>query len=191
MQDDYPYSVCEDFVTADTELIPAWYILQTQKKENHVSIYQHFIDCCEGIGLKGTKDFLNQLICLDYLIANEDRHQNNFGVIRNANTLEYIGFAPIYDNGTSMFLSTPTNKINGLANSIPAKPFKKTHAEQIKLVTSFEWINFEKMKGIGNEFYEILSKSDFMDETRKQVLCGALDERVAQLEISNKQEGMK
>ncbi len=27
-----PYSVCKDFVTRDTELVPAWRILKTQKK---------------------------------------------------------------------------------------------------------------------------------------------------------------
>ena len=26
VQEDYPYSVCEDFITPETELIPAWYI---------------------------------------------------------------------------------------------------------------------------------------------------------------------
>lgn len=28
----YPYSLCEDFITADTELISAWNIMQTEKK---------------------------------------------------------------------------------------------------------------------------------------------------------------
>ena len=45
---------------------------------------------------------VSQMIVLDYLIANEDRHQNNFGLIRNANTLEWIGPAPIFDSGSSM-----------------------------------------------------------------------------------------
>ncbi len=27
-----PYCICEDFVTKDTELVPAWRIIQTQKK---------------------------------------------------------------------------------------------------------------------------------------------------------------
>ena len=32
VQEDYPYSVCEDFITPETELIPAWYIMQTVKR---------------------------------------------------------------------------------------------------------------------------------------------------------------
>ena len=42
------------------------------------------------------------MIVLDYVIANEDRHFNNFGVLRNAETLEWLGFAPIYDSGSSL-----------------------------------------------------------------------------------------
>ena len=47
------------------------------------------------------------MIVLDYLIVNEDRHQNNFGVVRNAETLEYLGAAPIYDSGTSLWFDKP------------------------------------------------------------------------------------
>ena len=99
---DVPYSVCEDFVTSDTELIPAWRIMQTQKKENNVSVYQHFLSCCEKLGIKDVVRFLDRMIVLDYIIANEDRHFNNFGVLRNAETLEWIGMAPIYDSGSSL-----------------------------------------------------------------------------------------
>ena len=29
---DYPYSLCEDFITAETELVSVWSIMQTKKK---------------------------------------------------------------------------------------------------------------------------------------------------------------
>ena len=32
--DEYAYSVCEDFITSETELVSAWHIMQTQKKPN-------------------------------------------------------------------------------------------------------------------------------------------------------------
>ena len=31
-QDGYPFSVCEDFITPNTELVSAWYVMQTRKK---------------------------------------------------------------------------------------------------------------------------------------------------------------
>ena len=76
-----PYSVCEDFVTPDTGLIPAWRVMQTQKKENQTSVYQHYRNCCDSLGVPNMAHALDQMIVLDYLIANEDRHLNNFGLL--------------------------------------------------------------------------------------------------------------
>lgn len=82
------YSVCEDFVNENMDLVPAWRILKTQKKSNSVSVYQHFVNCCEKLGIQGAVPFIDRMIVLDYIIANEDRHFNNFGVLREAETLK-------------------------------------------------------------------------------------------------------
>jgi len=81
--------------------------------------------------------FLDRMIVLDYIIANEDRHFNNFGVLRNAETLEWIGMAPIYDSGTSLGYDKMPIQIY-IGRDITCKPFKKSHTEQLKLVSSFE-----------------------------------------------------
>ena len=65
-----PYSVCEDFVTPDTELIPAWRVMQTQKKDNQTSVYRHYRNCCEKLGIPNVARALDQMLVLDYLIAN-------------------------------------------------------------------------------------------------------------------------
>ena len=96
-----PYSVCEDFITPDTELISAWRIMHSMKKDNSTSLYRHYLNCCEG-GVPGMERAINETIVLDNLIANEDRHQNNFGLIRDANTLRWIGAAPIFDSGSCL-----------------------------------------------------------------------------------------
>ncbi|MNI83066.1 hypothetical protein D3C73_1398400 [compost metagenome] len=68
------------------------------------------------------------MIVVDYLIANEDRHQNNFGVIRHVVTLEWVGPAPICDSGTSLWFSKPLSLISPTAK-LTCKPFKQTHGE--------------------------------------------------------------
>jgi len=175
---DKPYSVCEDFITADTELISAQHLMEPRKKPNHLTKYQHFVESCESVGLQGVTDFLDRLLTVDFLIANEDRHFNNFGVIRNAETLEYIGFAPIYDNGTSLWYSTPAHLIKPMAPSIPSKPFKDTHGEQISLVRSFDWLEVSALDGIADEYRELIGKSPFVDEMRYGILCEALHMRI-------------
>jgi len=60
----------------------------------------------------------------------------------------------------------------------PCKPFKTSRGEQIKLVTSFDWVNLPALDGIDEEFREIVKDSPFIDPTRRDVLGAALLKRV-------------
>ena len=44
----------------------------------------------------------DQMLFIDYLLGNTDRHLNNFGVIRDAKTLKFLRVAPIYDTGSCL-----------------------------------------------------------------------------------------
>lgn len=180
VQEDYPYSVCEDFITPDTELVTAWRIYQTRQKPNHISVYQHYRNCCEALGIPGVKESLDRMLVLDYLIVNEDRHLNNFGAVRNAGTLEWAGCAPIYDSGTSLWFDKPWTMINAGAKAA-SKPFKTTHDEQIKLVSSFAWLDITALIGIDEELRELVKGSLFIDTVRADAICAALRGRVERL----------
>ena len=180
MEEEYPYSICEDFITPQTELISAWYVMQTEKKPNHISVYQHYVNCCEKLGIPKIKESLDQMMVVDYLIANEDRHQNNFGVIRDVKKLNFIGSAPLFDSGTSIWFDKPTPMI-GRTAKLQCKPFKNTHEEQIKLVSSFEWLDISKLNGIEEEFRELVRASIFIDNIRCDAICKAMKERVNSL----------
>ena len=179
-QDEYPYSVCEDFITPQTELVPAWYIMQTRKKPNDISVYQHYLNCCETLGIPGVADALDRMMVVDYIIANEDRHQNNFGAVRDAGALSWLGAAPLYDSGTSLWFDKPVGMIQA-GGKLTCKPFKSTHEEQIKLVRSFDWLDLAALHGIEDEFREIVSGSPFIDDARCDALCRALRGRIEQL----------
>lgn len=189
MEEGYPYSVCEDFITPETELVSAWHLIQTERKPNHISVYQHYVNCCEKNGITGIRHSLDQMIVLDYLIVNEDRHLNNFGVVRNAETLEYLGAAPIFDSGTALWFDKPTTMVGSDAR-ITCKPFKTTHEEQIKLVTSFDWLDIGKLNGMEEEFRELVKDSLFIDEVRCDALCMALKTRIRMLEQVREKQRM-
>ncbi len=177
-----PYSVCEDFVTEDTELVSAWRIMQIQKKENNISVYQHFVNCCNTLGIDIVSD-LDRMIVTDYVIANEDRHLNNFGLIRHAETLKWIGFAPVYDSGSSLGYDKTAVQIR-LEKDIVCKPFKKHHDEQLKLVSSFQWIDFDRLADVKEMIADVFSDErakDFMDENRISAICAAMEKRIQKL----------
>ena len=175
-----PYSVCEDFITGETELVPAWRIIQTQKKRNDLSTYQHFVNCAEGLGIPDVAPFLNRMIVLDYIIANEDRHLNNFGAIRNAETLEWIGMAPIYDSGSSLGYDKLAFEIRR-ARNVTCKPFKNHHEEQLKLVTDFSWIDFDRLSDTRDLIFKTLSAEgaeEFIDEERIGIITESVLTRI-------------
>lgn len=178
-----PYSVCEDFITKDTELIPAWRILHVQKRSNSTSVYRHFLNCCETIGIKDVVPFLDRMIVLDYLIANEDRHFNNFGALRNAETLEWLGMAPIYDSGSSLGYDKLPIQIRA-EKDVTCKPFKNHHKEQLGLVSSFDWIDFEKLSDMEEVIREVFSgeeAAEYIEESRIRAIVDSVKRRIGEV----------
>lgn len=178
-----PYSVCEDMVDENTELIPAWRIIQTRKRSNSTSVYQHYVACCEGLGIKDVVPFLDRMMVLDYIIANEDRHLNNFGALRNAETLEWIGMAPIYDSGSCLGYDRLPMQMRSEQNVI-CKPFKNHHEEQIRLVRSFDWIDWERLEDVEALITSVLSAdgaSDYIDAQRIQMIVQSVQRRIENL----------
>ena len=180
--DGIPYSVCEDFVIPDTELIPAWRVMQTQKKDNQTSVYQHYRNCCEKLGVPNVTHARDQMMVLDYLIANEDRHFNNFGLLRSPDTLEWLGPAPIYDSGSSLGYDKLTPQIRSGRNII-CKPFKRTHQDQLRLVTSFDWLDLSKLDGVDQDIREVFAGAEeFIDKERVEAIVASVNQRIQMLE---------
>lgn len=125
------------------------------------------------------------MIVLDYIIANEDRHYNNFGIIRDANTLKWISVAPIYDSGTSMFAKSKTISPK---TSIPCKTFRSDHEKQIQLIDDFSWLDLSQLDGIENKYKNLLQMEFYNDKNRINKLCLLLRARIKNLSqyISNK-----
>ena len=181
IENNKPYSLCENFITPDTELIPAWRILQSFKQPNDRSLYKHFIDCCEMLGVPDIKSALDKLLTLDYIIANEDRHWNNFALLRNADTLKWLGLAPVFDSGTSLWYNTMH-----IGSPITCKPFHKDHSEQIQLVNDLSWYDVNALDGLENIIMEIFTVSEEVDERRRTDIAKEIMKRANQVEQLHK-----
>ena len=172
-----PYSACENFLSLDTELVPAWKVLHSSVMDDGDSDFTHLLRCCDRLGIPDVCAAVDKMLTLDYLIANEDRHYTNFGFVRNAETLGWIGVAPIFDSGTSLWH-------NALSIGEPRKcqPFAKTHEEQINLVSDFNWFDAGALKGLEQEVSEIFSKSRIVDESRAKAIAEAVLNRADAIE---------
>ena len=179
--DDKPYSVCDNFVTQSSELISASRLMQIRPKENSENSYLHFVNICKELGID-IVPMLDRMIVFDYIIANEDRHFGNFGLLRDPDTLEWLGAAPMFDNGTSLWYDRQTFQFS--TDEIKCKPFKKTHGEQLKLVSSFDWLDLSKLNGIEKDFSSIMSDErtqKYISSERMEMLSHELRKRIDRL----------
>ncbi len=177
-----PYSVCGDFITPETELVSAHRVMSSKQHTNNQNSYMHYVSVCEENGIKDIKQSLDKMLVVDYIMLNEDRHFNNFGIIRNADTLEWLDAAPIYDTGSSLGWNKLSSK---LSKEVTCKPFKKTHDDQLKLVASFDWIDFSQLKDFDAEVYEILSDpntASYIDGSRRKAITELLQNNIRKLE---------
>lgn len=186
------YSSCPDFVSPQTELVPAWHIVNTLKKNNSTSNFNHLINCCKELGFKDTEK-LKQGICrmltVDFIIANTDRHYNNFGFLRNPDTLEWSGLAPVFDSGTSFFHSESVFSLKNpyLRESlkIKAKPFASNQKEQMQKIPFKKYctvLDFERLNGVSEFFGKLISQNPYIEPERAEILCKTLDSRIKETE---------
>ncbi len=96
---------CPFFTSKDHEFITAYNFVQTAEKNKSISPYEEYISQCVKSGLdeKYVRDFMDYQTLVDFLMTNDDRHYNNFGVIRDTASLKIVSLAPLFDSGNSMF----------------------------------------------------------------------------------------
>lgn len=94
-------SSCRNFVDENTEFVPASHIFRAKEKDKNVSNYHHLLNMCDVFGVQGAKEFIDNMITADRILGNDDRHLGNFGFLRDANTGNILGFAPIFDSGSA------------------------------------------------------------------------------------------
>lgn len=150
---------CPNFTSIDTEFIPSIDIINSIKKPNDINYYEAYIKYCvkHGINEQYIRTFMEYQILTDFIITNIDRHLNNFGVIRNSNTFEFIKPAPIFDSGNSMFYNT--NKIKtsyGLLN-IAVTSFNGHEVELLRHVTNPHIVNLELLPST-EEVFNLFTK---------------------------------
>lgn len=90
-------------------------------------------------------DFMDYQIMTDYLMTNTDRHMNNIAIMRNPDTLELLGFAPIYDSGNSMFYNIPYEKLAHVRfEDIKTHSFVEREAKLLQYVQDRSLVDADK-----------------------------------------------
>ena len=181
---DMVVSKCPCFITKDTELITCYQIRNDMIRHNNQEDYEDYIKILENNGINNPREKLENMFILDFLIMNEDRHLNNFGIIRDVNTLKWIDVAPIFDNGQSLNIEYYDDEelhISGEGRFFyEVKPFD----EIIKFVENIKRINIGALNELPVWFDNLLHKYQYithMSDKRIYRLCVLLNRQINKL----------
>ncbi len=127
---------------------------------------------------------MENMYILDFLIMNEDRHLNNFGIIRDVNTLKWIECAPIFDNGQSLninYYNDDELHISGEGRLFyEIKPFNKI----IMIVNDLTRININALNETPEWFDNLLHKYQYItkiSDSKINKLCILLNRQINKL----------
>ena len=181
-------SKCACFINTDTELVPASQILYNTKNKEYA--YEEYIKILEENNIKNVREKIENMLILDYIIMNEDRHLNNFGIIRNVNTLKWIDIAPIFDSGQSLNI-LDYNEEEIIIQGEGRFFYKISNFDEIiKNIKDINRFDLSKLDGIVEEFEHLLNKYKYITkitDRRINKICTLLNSRINKLKhIQNK-----
>lgn len=175
----YDYGCCtEAFTSEQKEFVSAYAVITSEKQKNDSSTYEHFIHVCEqhGIDAGQLRYDLEYQIMSDFIISNVDRHLNNVGILRDADSLCFERMAPIFDSGKSLFVSeaVPTDKE---LLKIKTASFTGTELGLLKYVKDRSLVDVVKLP-TAQKLWELYHKDSKMDEKRIELICERYEKKV-------------
>ncbi len=179
---DIVVSKCPCFITKDTEFITCNQIINNIKR--HDNDYEEYIKKLEDNGIENARKKVENMYILDFIIMNEDRHLNNFGIIRDVNTLKWIDVAPIFDNGQSLNIEYYDEEEIHISNNGRLFYEIKSFDEIIKLIKNIKRIDINKLDGIVEWFDNLLHQYQYltkMSDKRIEKLCILLNRQINKL----------
>lgn len=171
--------LCYNFCSTDIESISAWELLQTIKTKQNESLYYPLRQVCmeNGISQEDFTEFFDYLIMTDYLLTNTDRHMNNISILRNPDTLEVLGFAPIYDSGNSMFYDVPYDSLCSIKfENIQTHSFIKREVQLLQYVHNRSLVDISKVPNDFSIYEKDITERKIRIPKIKELYCRKIDE---------------
>ena len=170
------------FTNENLEFVSGYEVCGSIKKSNALSEYENFIRVCglQGMDEDAVRAGLEYQILSDYIITNTDRHFNNFGILRDSNTLQFVQIAPIFDSGNSMFwnkgiLELPHERAD--FKQIEVTSFRRKEQDLLKYVQNRRALNLGLLPQ-KRELEAIYKKDILQDGRRYQEIIKVYEKKI-------------
>ena len=159
--------ICKNFTSPQQEFIAAIQIVDSEPKKTEVNWFDHYLDVCEKHGLirDELQAFMDYMLETDFLLTNTDRHLNNFGVLRDTETLQFTSPAPIFDTGNCLAYK---GRITDPCD-VKIASFYDTEKTQISFIKGKDAVDLSKLPS-DKEVYDIYSQDEHYESYIDNVL---------------------
>lgn len=177
---EYEYGcISECFTSEELELVSAYAVVTSEHQKNDISRYEHFIRVCSNYGMDEEllRRDLEYQILMDFILSGRDRHLSNVSILRDANTLDFVRMAPIYDSGKCLFVDLD---IPGSAKellNVKTNSFASTELKLLDYVRDRSLLDVTKLPSsdLIKKAYEMDPR---MEEGRIKRVCEAYEKKV-------------
>ncbi|MCI9077550.1 MAG: hypothetical protein HFH68_01330 [Lachnospiraceae bacterium] len=171
---------CPNFTSIDTEFIPAIDIVNSRKKPNDKSYYEFYIQICYEHGLN-IRYLMEYQILTDFVISNSDRHLNNFGILRNSKSLNWLQYAPIFDSGNSLFYKSGIIPMGKDLLELGVTSFSSQETGLLKYVRNRGIVDINKLPAC-DDLYTLLQKDKNTAQDTNENIVKAYQMKIRYLE---------
>lgn len=181
------FSLCPCMVDESTEFVPAIQLYRSHQKLNHEDVYTFYSRILGDEGLDAAMS-LEKMIAIDYILANYDRHWNNFGVLVDSDSREFLQCAPIFDSGESLWCDREMRqRFDGYTfyKQEQIRPFSRNLDEQLlRFCTDLSWFDSRSLDGFTDLVVETLSLNALIsaDYGRMDKIAKSIEKRVDDVE---------
>ena len=179
-------SRCKPMTDQATEFVPAYALLCASKRPSDLGLYDFYVSTCAAHGLDVRKD-VEKMLVIDYLMANFDRHWNNFGVLIDSESREWLRAAPIFDTGAALWcdreLAQPFNDYTTPRAGM-MRPFARRIDDQVERnCRDLSWLDPSGFKDFSEQACDILLGNPFVanEPGRIDKIRAAIDLRIKAL----------
>jgi hypothetical protein len=155
--------------------------LYKKKEEVSRNPYDRFLKICEKNDINNAKEKIDEMIAIDFIIGNTDRHIGNFGIIRDVNTLKWLKIAPIFDNGNSFCHNI--NRIDSIEDNLNSRCrwLETGNYQSLKNIGFPKWYSKNKQDIINIVNYG-LTDNEKTTENKREKLVSVIEKRIEALE---------
>lgn len=175
---------CPCMVDANTEFVPAIQLHNSHRRRNDEDLGAFYIRICREHGLDVRLD-IEKMLVVDFILANHDRHWNNFGVLMDSDSREFLRTAPIFDTGESLWCDREFagRAFSGyqMKQQDAYRPFMRDLDAQLPRYRSdLSWFERDRLDGFSDDVASILSLNPLVanEPGRIEAVSAALEQRI-------------